>query len=137
MDIAGRDRRGQRLGVHVGDHQHAPVGAVLDHGRHEAVRAEADGWRRPPARRHATACGASRTGRPAAAIAAFTSAMEWIPWWKIEAARTASAPPSRTARTKSSGPAAPPEAMTGTPTRDEIARSRSVSKPDPVPSRSI
>ena len=117
MDLAGRERRGQRLRVHVGHHQHAPVGAVLDDGRHEAVRAEADGWRRLRARRHATAWGASRTGRPAAAMAALTSAMEWIRRWKIEAARTASAPPSRTARTKSSGPAAPPDAMTGTPTR--------------------
>ena len=54
---------------------------------------------------------------PAAAIAAFTSAIEWRRRWKIDAARTASAPPSRIAATKSSGPAAPPEAMTGTPTR--------------------
>ena len=81
--------------------------------------------------------GTSRTGSPAAAIAALTSPMEWIRRWKIEAARTASAPPSRTAATKSAGPAAPPDAMTGTRTRDVIARSSAVSKPDPVPSRSI
>ena len=62
-----------------------------------------------------------RTGSPAAAIAALTSAMVWIRRWKIEAARTASAPPSRTAATKSAGPAAPPDAMTGTPTRDVMA----------------
>ena len=54
---------------------------------------------------------------PAAAIAALTSAIEWIRRWKIDAARTASAPPSRTAATKSAGPAAPPDAMTGTRTR--------------------
>ena len=84
-----------------------------------------------------TACGTRRTGSPAAAIAALTSAIEWIRRWKIEAARTASAPPSTTAATKSSGPAAPPEAMTGTPTRELIARSSAVSKPEPVPSRSI
>ena len=64
-------------------------------------------------------------------------AIEWIRRWKIDAARTASAPPSRTAATKSAGPAAPPEAMTGTDTRSVIARSSSVSKPSPVPSRSI
>ena len=63
--------------------------------------------------------------------------IEWIRRWKIEAASTASAPPSRTAATKSAGPAAPPEAMTGTETPSVIARSSSVSKPSPVPSRSI
>src|SRR5450759_5066927 len=55
----------------------------------------------------------------------------------MEAASTADAPPSRTAATKSSGPDAPPDAITGTCTRSVIARSRGVSKPAPVPSRSI
>ena len=57
----------------------------------------------------------ARTGIPAAAMAALTSPIACWFRWKIEAARTAEAPPSRTAATKSAGPAAPPEAMTGTP----------------------
>ena len=46
----------------------------------------------------------ARTGNPAPAIAALTDAIEWIRRWKIDAASTASAPPSRTAATKSAGP---------------------------------
>ena len=53
---------------------------------------------------HAAASARRRTGRPAAAIAGLTSAIAWIRRWKIEAARTASAPPSTTAATKSAGP---------------------------------
>ena len=41
VDVAGRRRRGQRLGIHVADHQDPAVGDVLDHGRDEAVRPEA------------------------------------------------------------------------------------------------
>ena len=121
----------ERLLVHPGEHQHAPVGGVLDDCRDEPVVAELriDG--------HAATPAVVRTGNPAPAIADLTDAIEWIRRWKIEAASTASAPPSRTAATKSAGPAAPPEAMTGTDTRSVIARSRSVSKPSPVPSRSI
>ena len=83
-----------------------------------------------PAQRSCRGRGATRSHgpdgtnrQPAAAIAALTAAIEWIRRWKIEAARTASAPPSTTAATKSSGPAAPPEAMTGTDTRSVMARS--------------
>ena len=60
-------------------------------------------------------------------MAALTSAMECWRRWKIEAASTAEAPPSRTAATKSAGPAAPPDATTGTGTRSAIARSSAVS----------
>ena len=40
VDVAGRRRRGQRLGIHVADHQDPAVGGVLDHGRDEAVQPE-------------------------------------------------------------------------------------------------
>ena len=88
------ERRGEGLGVHVGEHQDPAVGGVLDDAGHEAVGAEADRRRVGCASRHATASGTSRTGSPAAAIAALTAAIEWIRRWKIEAASTASAPPS-------------------------------------------
>src|SRR5688572_19861090 len=138
MDIARVDRGGERLGVHVRDHQDAAVHGVLDHDRGEPVRPERHARRRErPRRAHAADSGTSLTGSPAAAMAAFTSAIEWMRRWKIDAASTASAPPSRTAATKSAGPAAPPDAMTGTGTRSVIDRRRAVSKPEPVPSRSI
>ena len=55
--LAGLQRAGQRLGVHVGDHQHLPVGGVDGDAGDEAVRVEAgrEGARpprpRPGARR--------------------------------------------------------------------------------------
>src|SRR5579863_193827 len=76
---------------------------------------------------HAVAFSVSRTGRPPAAMAAFASPMLTSPKWKMEAASTASAPPSRTAETRSAAPPAPPEAITGTPTADETAFSRGMS----------
>src|SRR5688572_13598217 len=134
VHFAGGHRRLERLGVHPRDHQDASVGGILDHRGHEAVGAKTDvRSRHDVPGGHATA----RTGSPAAAIAALTSAMEWTGRWKIDGARTASAPPSRTAATKSAGPAAPPLAMTGTWTRKLIARSSSVSYPLRVPSRSM
>ena len=95
-----------------------PSRGVLDDRRDEAVGAEATaaGDERAPSRDGLP--GRAGPAGPAAAIAALTSAIEWIRRWKIEAARTASAPPSRTAATKSAGPAAPPDAMTGTRTRE-------------------
>ena len=48
--------------------------------------------------------------------------MEWLPKWKIEAARTAVAWPSRTPSTRWSRVPTPPEAMTGTGTASAIAR---------------
>ena len=116
--LAGPQRRLERLGVLPADHEDPPVGRVLDDRRDEPVRAEAHGRRiersravaaaiRPPPR-------PSRTGTPAAAMAALTAAIEWMSRWKIEAARTASAWPSVIAATMSAGEPAPPEAMTGT-----------------------
>src|SRR6187402_942009 len=134
VDLACLECRAEGLRVHVGQHQHAAVCGVLNDRGQETVWAEADLGR---GHRHAATAGTSRTGRPASAIAALTDAIEWIRRWKIDAARTASAPPSTTAATKSSGPAAPPDAITGTRTRDVIARSSAVSYPDCVPSRSI
>src|SRR6188472_1770187 len=102
VHVAARERRVECLRVHVREHEHPAVAHVLDDGGDQAVSAEPHG--RPVERNpdpHATACGTSRTGSPAAAIAAFTSLIEWIRRWKIEAARTASAPPSTTAATKS------------------------------------
>ena len=65
VDLAGLEGRGQRLGVHPGQHQDAPVGGVLDDRGHEPVGAVRDRGRcHGPDGRHATACGTSRTGRP-------------------------------------------------------------------------
>ena len=66
MDLAGRDGRGQRLGVHLGDHQHAAVGDVLDDGRHEPVRRRTltSGDRRAPASCDGLPGRAGRAGRP-------------------------------------------------------------------------
>ena len=76
VDLAGRERRGERLGVHPGDHQDAAVGARPGRppGRGRRRRSATAGAATDDAR-HATACGTSRTGRPAAAIAALTSAI--------------------------------------------------------------
>ncbi len=147
VDLARPQRCLDRLGVLPADHEHAPVRGILDDRRDEAVRAVAQDGRierpnprveRPvPGDRHQAASEVRRTGTPASAMAAFTAAMEWMSRWKIEAARTASAPPSVTAATMSAGEPAPPEAMTGTPTRDLTARRRARSKPPWVPSRSI
>jgi hypothetical protein len=117
VDLARGEGGGERLRVDVGDHQDAAVGGVLDDGGDEAGRAPGDVFLAELRGGHATDSSMRRTGRPAAAMAALTSAIEYMRRWKIEAARTASALPSRTAVTKSSGPAAPPDAMTGTRTR--------------------
>ena len=65
MDLAGRDRRGERLGIHAGEHQHASVARVLGDGRDEAIRAEADRAAATTVA-HATAAGdeADRRRRP-------------------------------------------------------------------------
>ena len=72
MDVAGPERRVERLAVHPGEHEDLAVAGVADDGGHEPVRAEPD-------RR----AGRSRRDRPdrqpGAAIAAFTSAIEWMP----------------------------------------------------------
>src|SRR5215217_6810357 len=67
---------------------------------------------------------AVRTGRPAAARVALTSAIESWPKWKTLAARTASAP-ARQASAKWSTWPAPPLAMTGRSTAEVTARTRS------------
>ena len=136
-----RPQRGlDRLGVLPADHEHAAVGGVLDDGRDQAVRAEAHGRPRRASELAAPPSGrlrVRRTGTPASAMAALTAPIEWMSRWKIEAARTASACPCVTAATMSAGEPAPPEAMTGTLTRDVTARSSARSKPPWVPSRSI
>ena len=52
--------------------------AVLDNGRHQSIGPEANRGRQRVGRDHATASRSIRTGRPAAAIAAFASAIENI-----------------------------------------------------------
>src|SRR5579872_1352758 len=74
---------------------------------------------------HAATPSVRRTGRPAAAIARLASPMEISPKWKMDAASTASDPPSRTAATRSAALPAPPDAITGTPTADDTAFKRS------------
>src|SRR5947207_2327316 len=78
MDLARRERRRERLGVDVGQHQHPTVFGVLDDGRRETVWAKADIHDRRVASlgRHAAVAGNGRTGSPAAAIAALTDAIE-------------------------------------------------------------
>ena len=117
MDLAGRERRGERLGVQPGEHQHAAVGDVLDDRRDEAVgrrtgRPPGRATSRPSRRGHPAT---PRTGRPAAAIAALTSAIEWIRRWKIDGRedRIGAAVADRRDEVVP-GPAAPPDAMTGT-----------------------
>src|SRR3990172_10248066 len=111
MGVAGRRGGGQGRRIRVGDHENSTVVGVLhDHGN-EPIGTER--WREVG---HAAAPEVALMGSPAAAIAAFTSAIAWSRRWNTDAARTASAPPSTTARTKSSGPAAPPDAMIGTST---------------------
>ena len=65
------------------------------------------------------------------------SATVCSPKWKIEAASTASAPPSSTPSTRCSSVPTPPLAMTGTSTTSLTARVSARSKPSRVPSRSI
>ena len=79
----------------------------------------------------ATACGTRRTGSPAAAMAALTVADgSGCRRWKMEAARTASAPAVTHRRHEIvREPAAPPDAITGTSTCELIARRSAVSKP--------
>src|SRR5690554_1750582 len=113
--------------VHPPQHQHQGGLGVLDDGGHEAVFA-------PVGLPH---CATSRTGIPAPAIAAFTSAIVISRRWKMEAASTAEAPPTATASTQCWALPAPPEAMTGMSTASDTARVSSRSKPSLVPSRSI
>jgi len=75
-------------------------------------------------------------------MAALTAVMETSRRWKIEAARTASAPPARTAATKSAGPAAPPSDLSERKASDYlppdlkarlIAEGRLTPEGDPAP----
>src|SRR5205085_10196407 len=63
-----------------------------------------------------------RIASPACAIWALASAIEYCPKWKIEAASTALAWPSRTPSTRSSRSPTPPDAITGTGTASAIER---------------
>ena len=74
---------------------------------------------------------------PAAARWALASPMLNVPKWKIEAASTALACPSRIPSTRWSSVPTPPEAITGTCTASAMARVSAMSKPYLVPSRSI
>ena len=79
----------------------------------------------------------SRIGRPAWAMCSLAWRMVYSPKWKIEAASTAVAWPSRMPSTRWSSVPTPPEAITGTGTASAIARVSAMSKPGLVPSRSI
>src|SRR5664280_1497102 len=68
---------------------------------------------------------------------AFASPTVNSPRWKIEAASTASADPSRAPSTRWSSVPTPPDATTGTGVRSAIVRVSSRSNPSRVPSRSI
>src|SRR5476651_1647808 len=116
MDLTRGEGRRERFMIDPGQHQDPAVGAVLDDRRDEAGSIRPGHGRRIERRggAHAARPGVRRTASPASAMAALIAPIEWIRRWKIEAARTASAPPSRMARTKSAGPAAPPDAITGT-----------------------
>ena len=70
-------------------------------------------------------------------MADFTAEISISLRWKIDAARTADAPPSVTASTQWFGDPAPPEAITATPTEATTALVSSMSKPSFVPSVSI
>src|SRR5680860_985920 len=70
-------------------------------------------------------------------MARLTWLMRNSPKWKIDAASTAAAPPSAMPWTMCSRVPAPPEAMTGTLTASQTARSSSRSKPTLEPSRSM
>src|SRR5450759_919571 len=125
VDVTGCERRSERLRIDVGNHQHAAVRCILRPTRNEARWAPGHVLFDQLLATHAPDSSIRRTGNPAPAMAALTSAIENIRRWKIEAARTASALPSRTAVMKSAGPAAPPEAITGTRTRVAIWASKS------------
>jgi len=115
------------------------AGRSFRHGHDGRMRQDGPGSGTVVSRGDVTApgYGAGRTVRPASAIAVLASATVNSPKWKIDAARTASAPPSVTPRTRWSSVPTPPEAMTGTFTRSATARVTSTSKPSLVPSRSI
>src|SRR5919199_1173870 len=66
--------------------------------------------------------GSSLTATPASASRRLASATLASPKWKIEAASTALAWPSRTPSTRCSSVPTPPEAMTGTVTASAMAR---------------
>ena len=94
MPEPGLEGRLERLGVHVGEHEHPAGVGVLDDARQE--RAVGDAQR--------------RIGRPHAATSCFTSATVASPSWKIDAASAACAP-AASAAAMSAGPPAPPEAI--------------------------
>src|SRR3984957_9929354 len=77
------------------------------------------------------------TGTFAACSSRFRCSMLSMWKWKMEAARAASACPSRKTSTKWLTEPAPPEAMTGIETACATARTNSQSKPARVPSWSI
>ena len=68
---------------------------------------------------------------------ALASDTRWAPKWKMEAASTALARPSRTPSTRWSRPPTPPDAITGMLTASATARVSWMSKPALVPSRSM
>src|SRR3569833_2901764 len=81
--------------------------------------------------------GSSRIGSPARAMCSLACRMVNSPKWKIEAASTAVACPSRIPSTRWSRLPTPPAAITGTGTLSALARVHGRSKPCRVPSRSI
>ena len=85
-------------------------GDVLADAGHEPVGVVAHGL--------AQAAEAQRIGSPRFRHASFTSSTVCVPSWKIEAASAACSPAS-SASARCSGPAAPPDAMTGTATRSQ------------------
>ena len=107
----------------------APPGNRSGHGGSPAARACADSDANPHPKTNPTSHPgtAGRTGTPAAAMCAFASPIEWVPKWKMEAASTAEAWPSRIPSTKCSRLPTPPEAMTGTGTASATRRVSSMS----------
>src|SRR5438552_790767 len=89
------------------------------------------------ARGHLDQDGTGRTAIPRAARCCLASPTECWPKWKIDAASTASAPPSSAPWARCSRVPTPPLAMTGMLTASVTARVSSRSKPSRVPSRSI
>src|SRR5690606_19209424 len=81
------------------------------------------------------ALSSSRTAMPASRIASFASRMVNSPKWKIDAASTAVAWPSRMPSARCSSVPTPPEAITGIFTASATARVSGMLKPDRVPSR--
>src|SRR3569833_3215855 len=125
---AGIDDGGQVMDRETG-HQ-----AVLGTGAHKTARARKRHFNSLVTRRRH---GSSRIGRPARIMCSLAWRMVNSPKWKIEAASTAVARPSRIPSTRWSRLPTPPEAITGTGTLSAMARVKGRSKPCRVPSRSI